>query len=292
MRGLLAALHAAAVARAVVIAPDLSGPVARHLQMSRMAWLQTGRLRRMRPRIFIGIKSAPKQEYRERRNKLRQRCLSAYKEAGLGYAFFVGVPTDPGHDLTTHRQDTVDTPSEREEEERLLNESTALGDMQFLMFRDQYLDLPNKLLGLLRYGYLEAQAAYVMEHDDDMCANVPELLEVIRKHEAEHADQELWAGRCLFQGTEYPVMKGATGMIAKYFSGHGSVLSRGLLRYVVSQDLPRNVLGGFYGTNMDDASLGKWVKHAEEAYRVQIQWVMHPQIIWDPFRNVSKAITP
>lgn len=76
-----------------------------------------------------------------------------YADAKIGYKFFVGVPIDMGHQLTHHNQGGHDTPHERELEQSLEEEYNEFRDIELLPFRDQYMDITNKLLGILRYGY-------------------------------------------------------------------------------------------------------------------------------------------
>mmetsp|Transcript_112186 Transcript_112186/g.317345 ORF Transcript_112186/g.317345 Transcript_112186/m.317345 type:complete len:203 (+) Transcript_112186:1182-1790(+) len=198
-------------------------------------------------------------------------CAEKYKKAGFSWAFFMGVPSEPGHDLTKHNQGTLDTVREQREEETLLAESNANGDIQFLPFRDQYADLPYKALGLLRFGYGEAQADYVMEHDDDYCADPSALLGLIREHEARRDGTELWAG-AEFAGGASP---------AQYLSGHSVLFSRGLLKHVVSDDYEHSVMKGFYGDSAEDRSLGRWVKYAQDKHGVKVDLVARKNLISD-----------
>lgn len=238
-----------------------------------------GRRLEERPRVFVGIKSAPRATYRQRRDRFRSQCAHAYQTAGISWAFFVGVPIDQRHDLTHHWQGTLDTKHERDEEEQLLDESKQHQDMQFLMFRDQYQDLPDKLLGLLHFGYYQTQADYVMEHDDDFCADPSVVLAVIGQHESRRSGHELWAGYGLWKGTESKLMIGARGTTAPYFSGNGCFVSRGLLKLVVDDDYAHSVMTGFYGTNADDADLGQWVKYAQDTHGVRVDFVVRRSMV-------------
>ena len=59
-------------------------------------------------------------------------------------------------------------------------------------------------------------------------------------------------------------MKGADGTAAPFFTGHGVGVSKRLLREIIDTDWAHTVLFDSYGTNMDDANLGKWVQHAAQ----------------------------
>jgi hypothetical protein len=91
--------------------------------------------------------------YRDRRVAWRNSgCLKLYADANIGYKFFVGVPIDDGHVLTYHNQGGHDTPNERDLQKSLEDEYNGYRDIELLPFRDQYMDISNKLLSIMRYG--------------------------------------------------------------------------------------------------------------------------------------------
>jgi hypothetical protein len=81
------------------------------------------------------------------------------------------------------------------------------------------------------------------------------------------------AGNYKWNGIEYKMMTGVNGLIAPYFSGWCSFLSRKLLEYIVETDWPHTVMVGQYGTTADDANTGKWVQYATEKHGVQVDFV-------------------
>lgn len=68
-------------------------------------------------------------------------------------------------------------------------------------------------------------------------------------------------------------MKGVTGIIAPYFSGWCSFLSRRLVGLIVDTDWAHTVLVGQYGTTADDANTGKWVQYAQQQHGVEVDFV-------------------
>jgi hypothetical protein len=220
--------------------------------------------------VFVGIKSAPTEKYRSRRQLWRQSCSSRYKAEGVKYAFFVGVPLSEGHDLTGHNQGGHDTPEERRNEELLRGEADRFTDIRILPMRDSYEDLTDKLIGLLSYSYDSTSASYVVEHDDEFCIDVNVLLNMISTHEARNSSQELYGGNYRFAGTEYDSMRGVNGMTSPFFSGNAVLLSRGLVKTIIDTDYTNTVLAGTYGTTADDANLGRWVQYAERKHNMTI----------------------
>jgi hypothetical protein len=81
------------------------------------------------------------------------------------------------------------------------------------------------------------------------------------------------AGNYKWNGIEYKMMAGVNGLIAPYFSGWCSFLSRKLVEYIVETDWPHTVMVGQYGTTADDANTGKWVQYATEKHGVQVDFV-------------------
>lgn len=237
-----------------------------------------------RPRVFVGIKTAAGVgKYRKRRDVWRKSpCAKSYRDAGIDYKFIIGAPIDPGHDLTGHCQGCVDTIHERAVEKALLQEHDQFGDIYFIPIRDSYMNLPNKLLNIFQYGYSQVRAQYIGTHDDEYCLDPEVLMKALEDHERANAGRterhELYAGDYFWKGDEYGSMKGPTGIVAPYFSGHSSIYSRGLLRNIVGPKAwAHSLLGGAYGSVADDCDVGKWIKWAQEKYglRVDFKTIVH-----------------
>ena len=97
-----------------------------------------------------------------------RRCMEASRTP---YKFFVGVPLSKGHELLAHNQGGHNTAEEKRVELDLIAEQDAHGDIRALSMRDAYMNLPNKLLGVLTYAYYVSGAAYLVVHDDDYCCD-------------------------------------------------------------------------------------------------------------------------
>ena len=119
---------------------------------------------------------------------------------------------------------------------------TACNAVWISRYRDQYMDLTNKLLGIFRHGYHHTQADYIGEHDDEYCVNPEVMKGMIDKHKSEHPDKEIYGGNYLWKGDEYKAMIGINGMISPYMSGWCSWLSRKLVGYIVVDDWANTVL--------------------------------------------------
>ena len=117
---------------------------------------------------------------------------------------------------------------------------------------DQYMDINNKYLGLMKYAFYFSNANYIMEQDDEYCMNLKVARRIIDKHENNPTPpgSELYAGCYLWKGDEYDMMKGINGMVAPYMSGWMSILSRNLVRYIVVEDWNHSILASLYGTQM------------------------------------------
>lgn len=232
------------------------------------------------PNIFIGIESSPLPKYTARRQAWRKSaCPRAYKAAGFQYAFFVGAPLDASHELQGHAQGRLETPSERKMEKAIEVESAEDQDIEVVPFRDVYGDLSYKLLDLLRVGY-ERGADYIVKHDDEYCASPEAIMKAIEAHKhGSNSKKELWAGQYLFSGTEYVAQRGADGTTAPYFSGWGSMVSRGLAKLVAQSDLVHNVMFGPYGNDQDDSNLGKWISYAQQQHNVSVDMPVIPLLV-------------
>lgn len=246
--------------------------------------------------FFLGIKSGTHKDYVARRQLWRDSgCANKYQRNGISWAFFVGVPVDAHHDLTGHSQDSKGTPEEQEMALSLLEESKTHKDIQFVAFREQYQDLSNKLVTIFRHGLFQTNSTYFVEHDDEFCADPDSLLKTVAEFEQEKSSpqEELWGGAYWFNGDEYASMAGADGSTAGYVSGWGCVMSRGLARYVFDIDYAHTLLNAPYGTNADDANLGKWVQYAKEEHKLTV--IVKPTMILDevarmkPFASLLDA---
>jgi len=185
----------------------------------------------------------------------------------------MGVPTDADHNMSGRNQLDFDTEHERQQEEALLEES-KIGDIQLLAMRDQYEVLSYKTISLFDYG-LQTHAPYIMAHDDDFCANVEYLEEVLRSHEANDAGSYLYTGFHEVvrpEGEAAVAQAGPKGYVAKYFEGSGYLLQRELAELIMVQDHSHTVLNGIYGTTSEDVNMGKWVRYASEQHGVNISY--------------------
>lgn len=222
--------------------------------------------------FFVGIKSGIGEKYEARRNRWRESgCAAEYEKAGIQFAFFLGIPLDEGHDLTSHDQGGYATEREQDLAQALFNESQAKMDIEFVPMREAYADLSDKLLAILRHGYFNTDATYFGEHDDEFCVDPSSLLSEVNDCNKNKEDgEECWVGSYWFQGDEYDSMKGVDGSLAGYFSGYGSLMSRGLAKYVVDVDYAHSALHAPYGTSADDANLGKWIQYAMDQHDVRV----------------------
>jgi len=226
------------------------------------------------PTMFIGIKSAPLPKYRRRRDKWRRSpCAQRYRNAGIQYRFFVGKPLMSGDDRTRHKQGATDPLEIRKAEIALQAESDEFGDIEMLAMRDTHIDLSNKLLAILRYGFRNSRAEYIAVIHDEYCMDLNVTFSLIREYEDE-ADEmpesELYAGTYQYRGNEHESMKGANGESAPFMSGSCTIFSRGLLKFILQTDWMHTALFSVYGTSSDDANSGKWVKYAREKHGLRV----------------------
>eukprot|EP00040_Diaphanoeca_grandis_P039878 m.260441 g.260441 ORF g.260441 m.260441 type:complete len:355 (+) comp39941_c0_seq1:57-1121(+) len=244
--------------------------------------------------MFIGIKSAPGELYAKRRVDWRKsNCAEQYAAAGIQYRFMIGIPMEKGHELFHHNQGAKDTEWERSMASILMAEAEKYGDIEFLPMRDQYMDINNKYLGLMKYAYYFSNAEYLMEQDDEYCMNLDKARNMISKHESapNPAGSELYAGFLLWKGDEYKAMVGINGQVAPYMSGWMSFLSRNLVRMIVVEDWNHSILSSLYGTQMDDANSGKWVAYAMEKHNIQVEMVSDRGLVTG-VENLPNRSTP
>jgi len=219
--------------------------------------------------MFIGIKSSA--HTAERRNIWRRsKCASLYRQNGFQYRFFVGVPQSHNHQLWMHQQGARATDQERKISKALLLE-LRYGDIQIVAMRDQYMDLSNKLLQLLRFGY-ETEAQYVMAHDDEYCAMPSSVHAAIDTHRRRGG--ETYTGEYLWETAGYKSQIGADGKFAPFFSGKISFVSRRLLHWIVTPPAwARNALTQIYATSSDDANMGRWVQMAARDGNLTVSYI-------------------
>lgn len=230
------------------------------------------------PKVFVGIKSAP--QFMDRRSQWRASgCPKRLLAAGIQYAFVVGVPNDQGHVMTGHDQAAKDTDHERKLSQLLLEEAEREKDIVVIPERDAYQDLSDKTLHILLHSYETVGAEYLAMNDDEYCAEPGPLLAAIAKHEAKDNNTELYAGAYMFRGTEYLSMRGPHNETAEYFGGHSIILSRGLLKLIVGADRAHSILSAPYGTQSEDANVGKWVRYAKEKHGVAVDVVVIPDLL-------------
>lgn len=238
-------------------------------------WLVVMWLKMDQRTYFIGIKSG----YASRRAAWRNSsCVDWYAHHDVPYKFFIGVPIVKGHDLTAHHQGAYDRPEERVLERALEQEALAHDDMYFLPFRDQYMDITLKTIGILKFALENTRARYIIIHDDEYCADMKIIREL-------PPSPYLYAGYSLFQGTEYSIMKGPEGDVSPFFSGACSMLSRPLVAVLLGVDAVHTFMYGYYGTSSDDSNIGRWVKWAQEQHDIVVDYQQAPMLITD-LKNV------
>lgn len=235
-----------------------------------------------KPKVFVGIFSAPQPKYIARRKLWREsKCAQGYIDAGFDHAFFLGAPLDPKHRTQSHAQGVLETPMERDYESAMFNESEKYHDIEFVPFRDFYGDLSFKLIRLLQVGY-DRGADYIVKHDDEYCVSPEAVIDRINQHRnGTTSNIELYTGHSGFLGTEYKAMRGANGMVAPYFNGWGIILSRGLVKFLVQDDLGHSVMFGPYGNDQDDSNLGKWVSYAQQRHNLSLDTRGTPRMLLD-----------
>lgn len=219
---------------------------------------------------FWGIKTGLGAKYHERRQRWRKSdCPRRYAESGIEWKFFVGVPLTDGRSLQGHNQGAYATEEETRLAHNIIAENRKHGDMHILPMRDQYMDISNKLIGIMAYGYWFTNATFIGAHDDEYCLDAKKTLAL-----ASHTEgQLLYGGHYKWTGTEYEGMTGPSGMVAPYFNGYALFLERELVRYAIIRNWDKVVLHQEYGTSADDANMGKWVALAKQKYGLNVKLV-------------------
>lgn len=210
-----------------------------------------------RKKVLIAYLSAT-DNYKRRRN-VREHCLSDALIEGIDYKFFVGRPSFITPD--SHRsQGAPATPKEIEVAKALEEEQRIHGDIVVVPFRDMYRDLTDKVTNLMRYGVSQGYAN-IFKIDDDMCPNVSSVL-----HHANQSGPGLayYTGDYLWHGDEYPQMAGPDGTVRPYYSGVCFMVSGDLARIIFEDEADHTLLFAPYGTDSDDANMGKWFAYAKD----------------------------
>ena len=217
-------------------------------------------------RMLVAYFSAPGNV--QRRAKVRETC----KLRGIGTTvkFFVGRPlTDftfgKGQGQRAAPEEIAMTKALREEQEKY-------GDLVACPMRDHYRELSDKMVCIADEA-LRMRANLLLKIDDDMCPR----MEQIHKAAAMAGGKPLYAGRYLFQGTEYEVMAGANGTIAPFMSGVVFLLNRQALRLMFRRNRFDTILGfAEYGTTSDDANVGKWVARTHVPFSMPVLELGYP----------------
>eukprot|EP00747_Dinoflagellata_sp_TGD_P112361 gnl/TRDRNA2_/TRDRNA2_171453_c0_seq2.p1 gnl/TRDRNA2_/TRDRNA2_171453_c0~~gnl/TRDRNA2_/TRDRNA2_171453_c0_seq2.p1 ORF type:complete len:339 (+),score=13.83 gnl/TRDRNA2_/TRDRNA2_171453_c0_seq2:43-1059(+) len=215
------------------------------------------------PSMWIGVCSSPSNF--DNRANVRKYCFPAYRRAGFDFQFIVGHPSDPTRQPDSRRQDRTSTEFEKSISLLLSSEIDTWGDIAMVPMRDTYQDLTDKVIALFKYGLQHTNTRLLAKVDDDTCLD-PKLLQKL--HEQRTVDQtgtaELYAGMYLWNGTEQAAMKGADGTIAPYQAGPIEILSRKLAHAIFEDASNYQLLYQQYGTQSEDANMGKWVQHIKK----------------------------
>jgi Galactosyltransferase len=211
------------------------------------------------------------------RMEQRKSCGSLYQSHGIQLLFAVGRPSDPAeHDCPQSRTGGNKPPGrtgtelEQNLSIALLQEQEMYQDLIVTPHRDSYLDMTDKLLGVLRHG-VAADVDYIFKMDDEYCLNVDIALGIIREHEARHPNDELYVGCYQMQGIEFGNMRGPHNETSPFMIGAGFGVSRHLAETIVDTDWVHSALYAAYGTSADDANLGKWIDYAMEKHNMTVQ---------------------
>jgi hypothetical protein len=207
--------------------------------------------------------------------------------------FAVGIPSDA--EIEDPAIDTIQnpTPNEVNISKRIIAEQEKYGDLLVTLHKDYYIDLPEKRMAVLHYGF-EHKCAYTIKVDDEYCVDIPVVKKLIAKHEEENPNQDLYFGNYMFKGTEYKSMQGPHGEFRPYMSGHCNGASYGLSSYIVNQDWTHTVMRAHYGSSSEDVDMGFWVDYAIKRHNLQVKYVanryIREEIPKDACNNVTSEI--
>jgi hypothetical protein len=221
----------------------------------------------------------------------RTRCRPRY--GNVPHVFAVGIPSDA--EIEDPAIDTIQnpTPNEVNISKRIIAEQEKYGDLLVTLHKDYYIDLPEKRMAVLHYGF-EHKCAYTIKVDDEYCVDIPVVKKLIAKHEEENPNQDLYFGNYMFKGTEYKSMQGPHGEFRPYMSGHCNGASYGLSSYIVNQDWTHTVMRAHYGSSSEDVDMGFWVDYAIKRHNLQVKYVanryIREEIPKDACNNVTSEI--
>lgn len=206
------------------------------------------------------------------RTSQRNLCGPMYKSHAVPRLFAVGMPSFDSRSESEHVQGQIATEQEINVSEALLEEHKTFGDVMITPNRDQYRDLTEKMMSMLRYG-VGQDVDYIFKVDDEYCLNITLAREMICDHETNHENKELYVGWHMFHGMEYPsLMRGPHNETAPFMSGWVIGLSRNLTKTIVERDWHFNILKASYGTSSDDANLGKMVQRAILKHNISVHF--------------------
>ena len=86
----------------------------------------------------------------------------------------------------------------------ILAEDSEHHDIRVVPMRDQYMDLSNKVISIMAYGYWFTNASFIGTHDDEYCLKVDQLPALALHEEG----QLLYGGQHQWTGLEYKSMTG------------------------------------------------------------------------------------
>jgi len=235
----------------------------------------------LRPPLFVAVHSAAMgDKYLLRRALWRAYCGPSLKSQGIPYRFFVGLPSKDKRDPDQLLPGQKATPDEQNASKQLLAEYQTYGDLILTPNRDVYRDKSEKVVGWMRY-FVEHGERYVQKVDDEYCPNVKEVLQMLRQHDIERKESELYGGGYRFRGGEYKAkMRGGDGTVSPFLSGHTFGVSRNLARYIAEADAVHSLLYAIYGTSSDDANVGKWVHHAMRFANMSVDLRVGKNLTW------------
>jgi len=217
-------------------------------------------------RVLVAYFSAPGNF--ERRMKVRNTCnfnLTTAR-ARANYAkvrFFVGRPLT---DFTFGKaQGQKAAKQEIDLEVALRKEQAKYGDLIACPMRDHYRELSDKMVCIADEA-LRTRANHLLKIDDDMCPRMDQ----VKKATSLAGGKPLYAGRYLWDGTEYDSMKGANGTTAPFQSGVIFLLNRKAVRLIFAENRFDTILFAEYGTTSDDANVGKWVARTYEEFAMPV----------------------
>merc|ERR1712232_1449503 len=101
--------------------------------------------------------------------------------------------------------------------------------------------------------------------DDDWCPSIGVVVDAIKQNDG-GPSKARYLGQYLWRGDEYPIMLGPDGTKAKFMTGVGFILSRGLAKSMFVDDLVHTLLFAPYGTTSDDANIGKWYDYGQKKH--------------------------